>query len=114
MRTKLGCAVINNETVGRITENSQWHLGGIIGHFETMQQAENFVALWKEGVDGKSARGPMPRMSAGIALAERVGVETWIDFSRLASVDLQYFRVQIANKHIIAYDLTASFEPVNA
>ena len=79
-----------------------------------MQQAEGFVSLWKDGVDGKSARGPMPRMSAGIALAEQMGVETWIDFARLLSMDLRHFRVYIRDKHIIAYDLTASFVPVNA
>lgn len=114
MRTKLGCAIINNETVSRITENELWHLGGIIGHFDTMEQAQGFVSLWKGGVDGKSARGPMPRMSAGIALAQQLGVETWIDFARLVAMDLRHFRVHIRDRHIIAYDLTAGLLPVNA
>lgn len=113
MRTKLGCGIVNYDTVRQVTEGERWHLGGIIGHFDTMAQAEGFVEFWKNGNE-RASRGPVPRITMGLALADILGVESWIDCKHFVAVNLQHFRVCLVDHHIVAYDLTDKFEPVKA
>ena len=114
MRTRLEWGIVNNEFRANIMAKSPWRIGGIIGHFENMDQAKGFVTEWRGGQNGPPTRGPSQRMSAGIALAAAYGVECWIDFPQVFGLRLVHHGVSLMNGSVMAYDLTQALGQVNA
>lgn len=114
LRTKLGCGIVNNESVSRITEKHKWRICGIIGQFDTLEQARGFLKRWHGGPGTPARRGPVMRLAKGMALAEVFALTCWFDFTRLLGKPLVGFGVRIFNNTLIAYDLTQALELVNA
>lgn len=110
MRTKLEAGYINNQTKHIITQNNAWKIGCIVGPFRTMEIALAFVKLWsgdtttaktKNG-KSKAARGPIMRISRGIALACLFELSRWIDPDALSRSPAKFYNIVLTDNSLVA------------
>lgn len=106
MRTKLGAGYINNQTKHIVTQDDVWRIGCIVGPFQTIEIARTFVKWWSGETlttkrKTKAARGPIMRMSRGVALAFTFGIDRWIDPNALSRSQSKFYNIIVSEESLI-------------